>query len=54
MHGWEKSFEEEFACLVHVNQEVASNEKDGTPHTHKAVQDGLEWSFQEKTFTLVF
>lgn len=33
MHGWENSCEEEFACLVHVNQKVASNEKDST-HTH--------------------
>lgn len=33
MHGWEKSFEEGFVCLVHVNQVVASDEKDSTPHT---------------------
>lgn len=49
MHGWEKSFEEEFVCSVHVSQKVASNEKDSATHTEKAVQDGVEQSFQKKS-----
>lgn len=38
------------ACQVHVNQKVASNEKDGVPHTppQRAVQDGVEWNFKKK------